>query len=194
MTTASKRMTGPLLVVLFLGAMGSATAQDSQPSGQTRRPNVEIGLAVSGLFTSGHVPGIGLRVTGGNGGRFSVEGQLDWTDALNAHRLSDEIVWFYYWQTKQTLWSGRNTSGLFATYGTAGWSERNSVGFDVPRFESSLIPPILPMVGVGWQQVVAKYFAIRADAQLVIAPFGDLIPLVPRASIGLSVPIRGYTP
>ena len=83
MTALCAPVIGPLVVLLFLGSMGSADAQDSRATGGNPSPNVEIGTAISGLFASGTLPGVGLRITGGNGGRFSVEGQLDWTNALN---------------------------------------------------------------------------------------------------------------
>jgi hypothetical protein len=134
--------------------------------------------------------GLGLRVTGGNGGRFSIEGELDWTDALTAQHYADQMVWFFFWQVKQTLWSDGTSSSLFATYGTAGWIERQSV--PPGRLDSLLIPPILPIVGTGWQQLVAKYIALRVDGQLLLWPFESGFA-VPRISGGVSVPIGGYT-
>jgi hypothetical protein len=190
MTAICAPVIGPLVVLLFLGSMGSADAQDSPPTGGNPAPTVEIGTAISGLFASGTLAGVGLRITGGNRGRFSVEGQLDWTDALNT-RDSEQVIWFFFWQVKQTLWSEGTSSSLFATYGTAGLSGRTPVS--PGRLDSWLLPPILPIIGIGWQQVVAKYMAIRGDGQLVIRPF-EGGSLVPRISVGVSIPIRGYRP
>jgi hypothetical protein len=132
--------------------------------------------------------GFGLRVTGGTGGPSSVEGGLEWTDALNAEHYADQIIWFFFWQVKHALWTDE-ASHVFATYGTAGWAERQSV--PPGRLESSIVPPILPIVGVGWQRVVAKHLAIRCDGQLLIGPF-EGVNIVPRVSVGGTIPIRGY--
>jgi hypothetical protein len=80
---------------------------------------------------------------------------------------------------------------LFATYGTAGWTQRQSVA--PGRLDWSLLPPILPIVGIGWQQVVAKRLAIRGDAQFLIGPF-DGGNVVPRITVGVTVPIRASGP
>jgi hypothetical protein len=176
-----------LVVLVFLISIASADAQDTRPTSEKSSPSMEIGAAISSGYPS--VVGLGLRVTGGNGGRFSVEGGLDWTDALNKQHYADQLVWFFFWQMKQTLWSDAASSRLFATYGTAGWIERQSV--PPGRLRLLAIPPILPIVGIGWQQVVGKYVAVRIDGQLLLWPFEGGIAL-PRVSAGVSVPIRGY--
>jgi hypothetical protein len=104
-------------------------------------------------------------------------------------RMSEQVIWFFFWQVKQILWSEGTSSSLFATYGTAGLTGRTPVS--PSRLDTWLLPPILPIVGIGWQQVVAKYMAIRGDGQLVIGPFegGNLVP---RISVGVSIPIGGY--
>jgi hypothetical protein len=183
-------MTAPcaLVVLVFLISIASADAQDTSPTSEKSSPSVELGAAISSGFPS--VIGPGLRVTRGKGGRFSVEGGLDWTDALNKEHYADQLVWFFFWQVKQTLWSDGTSSRLFATYGTAGWIERQRV--PPGRLRLMTIPPILPIVGICRQQVVAKYVAIRIDGQLVIWPFERGIAL-PRISAGVSVPIGGYT-
>jgi hypothetical protein len=183
MTAPCAPMIRRLVVLLLLTSSASADAQDTRPN---RSPNVEIGAAISSGFPS--PVGLGVRVTGGRGGRFSVEGELDWTDALNTRHYADQFVWFFFWQVKQTLWSD-GASSLFATYGSAGWIERQSV--PPGRLRLLPIPPILPIVGIGGQKVVAKYIAIRGDAQLLLWPFENGIA-VPRISAGVSVPIRGY--
>ena len=189
MTVPCSPMIGSLVVLLVLGSMASVDAQDSQSTGANPSPNVEIGAAISGLFASSGMLGPGLRITGGNGGRFSVEAGLDWTDAFNAQDNSEQVMWFYFWQVKQTLRSRGNSSSLFATYGTAGLTGRTFVS--PGRLDTWLLPPILPMAGIGWQQVVAKYMAFRVDGQLVLGPFEGGSG-VPRISVGVSIPIRGY--
>jgi hypothetical protein len=57
---------------------------------------------------------------------------------------------------------------------------RRSAGGFQPAF---VIPPILPIVGAGWQRAVGKYVAIRVDGQFLIGPFEGAIA-VPRISGG----------
>jgi hypothetical protein len=183
-------MTGPcvpmirrLVVLLLLTSIASADAQDTHPN---RSPNMEIGAAISSVFPS--PVGLGLRVTGARGGRFSVEGGIDWTDALNTRHYADQLVWFFFWQIKQTLWSD-GASSVFATYGSAGWIEWQSV--PPGRLRLLPIPPFVPIVGISAQKVVAEFIAIRVDGQLLVWPFESGIA-VPRISAGVSVPIGGY--
>lgn len=110
-------------------------------------------------------------------------------DTTHTQHYADQLIWFFSWKVKHTLKSEGNASSLFATYGTAGWTERQSVA--PGRLEWSLLPPILPIVGIGWQQVVARHMAIRGDGQLLIGPF-EGANVVPRISVGVSIPIRPY--
>ena len=71
---------GSVAMSLVLSSMVPVDAQQLSPAGKPS-PNVEIGAAVSGFVGSGTLPGVGLRVTGGNGGRVSLEGELHWMDA-----------------------------------------------------------------------------------------------------------------
>jgi hypothetical protein len=176
-----------LVVLVFLASIAPAHAQDIGPARENWSPGVEIGAAITSGFPS--AVGLGLRVTRASR-RFSVEGGLDWTDALNKQHYADQLVWFFFWQVKQTLWSDGTSTRLFATYGTAGWIERQRV--PPGRLRLVVIPPILPIVGIGWQRVVAKYVVIRVDGQLAFWPFEGGIA-VPRISAGMSVPIGGYT-
>jgi hypothetical protein len=161
----------------------TAHAQDSVVAPKT----VEVSAAVSG-FTASDLLGLGVRVSGRTGGRSSIEAGLDWTDAFHTRQLADQIVWFYFWQMKHTVWANRRTS-VFATYGTSGWIERQSV--PPGRLKSSVLPPFLPLVGAGTQHVIASRMAIRFDAQFLIWPFeGGL--LFPRIGAGVTVPIGRY--
>jgi hypothetical protein len=176
---------GSLIALLLMSSVWSA---DAQPvvSRQHSSSIVELTAAVSG-FPGTRVLGPGLCLTAGNGGRVSVEGRLDWTDALNTEHFADQITWFFFWQVKHTLRTDGTSSRVFATYGTAGWIERQSV--PPGRLRSSIVPPILPIVGAGWQRAVGKYLAIRLDGQFLIGPFEGMIA-VPRVSGGVTIPLR----
>jgi hypothetical protein len=172
---------GSLIALLLVSAVWSADAQPAvSPS------SVEVTAAVSG-FPGSRMLGLGLRVAAGKGGRASVEGGLDWTDALNSVHFADQITWFVFWQVKHTLRTDGTSSRVFATYGTAGWIERTSV--PPGRLSSVILPPILPIVGAGWQRAVGKHMAIRIDGQFLIGPFEGAIA-VPRVSGGVSIPLR----
>lgn len=187
MTARDVNVIGVLAVALSLGKAGPATAQ----SVTTGSPKVEIGGVVSG-FPGSRVLGLGLRVTSVNSGRFAVEGEIDWTDALHEQHYVDQITWFFSWQVKHILQS-EGASTLFATYGTAGWIERSQSpqSFVQGRFDSNLIPPFLPIVGMGWQRVVGEHVAIRVDGQLLIGPF-EGANVIPRAGGGVSIPVGRY--
>jgi hypothetical protein len=186
--TARSPVIGSLVALLLLSPLWPA---DAQPVASTQHSlsSVELTPTVSG-FPGNGILGIGLRVTAGNGGRASVEGGFDWTDALNTKRYADQITWFFFWQVKHTLWTDGRSSRVFATYGTAGWIERQSV--PPGRLESTMIPPILPIVGAGWQRVIGRYMAIRIDGQLLMGPFEGVFA-VPRLSGGVTIPIRRTT-
>lgn len=174
--------TARLVLLLFVWPL-TARAQDpvSAPN------NVEVSAAVSGVMGT-DLLGLGVRVSGRSGRRASVEGGLDWTDALHTRHWADQIVWFYFWQMKHEVWTDRRSS-VFATYGTSGWIERQSV--PPGRLEPFVVPPFLPLVGAGTQHVIATRMAIRFDAQFLIWPF-EGGTLFPRVGAGVTVPIRGY--
>jgi hypothetical protein len=177
-TTSSAR-----LVLLLLVWPLTAHAQDSVSAPK----NVEVSAAVSG-FMGTDLLGLGVRVSGRTGGRSSIEGGLDWTDAFHTRHLADQIVWFYFWQMKHNVWTDGRTS-VFATYGTSGWIERQSV--PPGRLKLSVVPPFLPLVGAGTQHVIANRMAIRFDGQFLIWPF-EGGTLFPRIGAGVTVPIRSY--
>jgi len=171
------------LVLLFLVWPVAAHAQDSVPAPK----NVEVSAVVSG-FTGTDLLGPGVRVSARTGGRSSIEGGLDWTDVLHSRHWPDQIVWSYFWQMKHNVWTDGRTS-VFATYGTSGWIERQSV--PPGRLKPSVVPPLLPLVGAGTQHVIASHMAIRFDGQLLIWPF-EGGTLFPRVGAGVTVPIRSY--
>ena len=171
------------LVLLLLVWPSTADAQDSTSAPK----NVEVSAVVSG-FMGTDLFGLGVRVSGRTGGRSSFEGGLDWTDALHTRHWADQIIWFYFWQMKHTIWTDRRTS-VFATYGTSGWIERQSV--PPGRLKPAVVPPFLPLVGAGTQHVIASRMAIRVDGQVLIWPF-ESGTLFPRVGAGVTVPIRRY--
>ena len=171
------------LVLLLLVWPLTAHAQDCVSAPK----NVEVSAAVSG-FTGTDLLGVGVRVSSRTGGRSSIEGGLDWTDAFHTRHWADQIVWFYFWQMKHNVWTDGRTS-VFATYGTSGWIERQSV--PPGRLKPSVVLPFLPLVGAGTQHVIASRMAIRFDGQFLIWPF-EGGTLFPRVGAGVTVPIRSY--
>jgi hypothetical protein len=148
---------------------------------------------VSG-FIGSDVFGVGLRVTGVRNARIAVEAEIDWTDTAHKQHYVDQITWFYFWQVKHTLQS-QGSSSLFATYGTAGWIQRAQSGraFAEGRFDSDLIMPILPLVGIGWQRALGQHVAVRLDGQLLLWPFESGF-ISPRVGGGISIPLGSYQP
>jgi len=195
MTARHIRVISPLAVALLLGSIVSADAQDRFPAVEEPPPKVEIGLAGSGVLMSGTTYGPGVRVSAARDHRFSVEFEVDWIELgrrMRYRKSTDQPIWFYFWQVKHTL-NTRDESGprLFATYGTAGLVSRGSEGVGTSaRFTSEFLPPLFPMIGFGGQQVVAKHAAVRVDAQLVWT-FTEIV-VMPRFSVGVSIPIGGY--
>src|SRR3989304_5689718 len=84
----------------------------------TAPPPLEVGAVVSRFPGDGPV-GLGLRLTVAGRGRVAFEAAADWTELVRAQRYVDQVMWFYYWQVKHTVWSEANST-IFATYGTAG--------------------------------------------------------------------------
>ena len=140
-------------------------------------------------FAGPQLLGLGLRVTSVNSGRFAVEGQIDWTDALHEQHYVDQIKWFFFWQVKHLLWS-EGASSFFATYGDkAGWIERSQSpeSFRQGRFDSNMIAPFLPILGIGGQRVIGEHMAIRVDGQFLILP-----AIAVRVGGGISIPVGRY--
>jgi hypothetical protein len=106
-------------------------------------------------------------------------------DGGRREHLPDQIVWLYFLQARQQLAeSDDSRSTLFATYGTAGWIERNGT---ITGLRASLVPPLAPLVGIGAQRSLWSHTAIRGDVHLLWM-FGDDVPLATvRVSGGLSL-------
>jgi hypothetical protein len=179
----------PLWVGVLATALSltQATPVGAQ-AGPTGSPKVEIGTSASG-FIGSDAFGLGLRLTGARSARIAIEGEIDWTDAGHKQHYADQITWFYFWQVKHTLHS-EGASTLFATYGTAGWIQRAQSGraFSEGRFDSELIMPFLPLIGIGWQRVLGERLAFRVDGQLLLWPFESGF-IAPRIGGGISIPL-----
>ena len=171
------------LVVSLMGVPLSAASQhvESRPRSAS---TVEVAATVT-AFPPQRIFGVGMRATAGNARR-AFEVGIEWTDALNHEHYADQMTWFYFWQMKHSQSFERESSRLFLTYGSAGWVERQRV--PPGRLRSTIVPPILPMVGFGWQRTVVNDVSIRIDGQLLIWPFGGLL-VMPRVNAGVSIPI-----
>lgn len=173
------------LVWLLLVWPWTAEAQDSAVAPK----NVEASAAVVSPFTGSDLLGLGARVTVRTSPRSAFEVGLDWTDALHRERWADQIMWLYFWQMKHTIWADRRTS-VFATYGTSGWIQRQSV--PPGRLKPAVVPPFLPVLGLSSQHVMSSRVAIRLDGQILIWPF-ESGTLFARVGAGVTVPVRSYT-
>ena len=189
MTARYVRVTDKLAVVFVLSVTLSANAQDRTPAVEKPFPNVEIGAAASGL--PGWAYGPGVRVSVARKQPFAFELGVDWTDLGRDERYVDQMMWFYFWQVKQVLAAPASGPRFFVTYGTAGWAERTSERFGADtRFKAAFIPPLFPLLGFGGQHVLAKYAAVRVEAQLIVL-WGE-VPVTGRLSGGVSIPIGAY--
>ena len=130
--------------------------------------------------------GVGVRVTQAKSDRFSLEFELD---ATRSRPQDDQVIWFYSLQLNHLFGPSRRTgSRIYASYGLAGLVVRT---YSPRGHRSGLIPPIYPIVGLGWQRAISRYAAFRVDAQLMF-PYGEAVGITPRLSGGVSIPIGGY--
>ena len=174
-----------LISVLAVEAvlLGRATARAQPP--EDSGPRVEIGAQITQFLRSGPI-GAGLRLTQARTNRFSVELEVN---ATRSRPQDDQINWYYAVQLKQGFDTLRRTgSGLFATYGVAGFVVRT---YSPRGGQNSLVPPIFPFVGLGSQRVIARYAAVRGDAQVIVG-YGETVAALPRLSASISIPIGGY--
>lgn len=177
-TTSSVRL--GLLLLLLPSATHAQVAARAQRSSSP----VHATVAISG-GPGTDLLGLGARVSLRTGNRSTFEVGADWTDAHHDQRWADQIMWFYFWQMKHPVWADRRTS-VFATYGTSGWIERQSV--PPGRLRAATVPPFLPLVGTSVEQAVARRASVRFDVQVLIWPFeGGTV--FPRVSGGVAVPI-----
>jgi hypothetical protein len=185
MTTPCANAIGPLVALLLLGSMVSAEAQEGGTTRENQSPKVEIGVQLMHFVRSGPV-GAGVRVNQAKRDRFRLEFELD---ATRSRPQDDQISWFYSLQLNQLFGASRQTgSGIFASYGLAGLVVRTHSS---RGHRSTLIPPIYPIVGVGWQHAISRYAALRVDAKLMF-PFAEVVSITPRFSGGVSIPIGAY--
>lgn len=177
-TTSSIRL-GLLLLLLPSVAHAQASAAAHHSANL-----VHTTVAVSS-FPGTDLLGLGARVSLRTGRRSAIEVGADWTDALHARRWADQIMWFYFWQMKHPIWADHRTS-VFATYGTSGWVERQSV--PPGRLRAAVVLPFMPLAGMSTQHAMARRVAVRLDGQVLIWPF-ESGTLFARVSGGVTVPI-----
>jgi hypothetical protein len=172
---------------------------------QVRVPRVEFGGNLGGFVApdaGGFLPGtrVGVAITN----RFAVESTFELNDWRRTPSGSHQS-WLYSIQMKQMVRPGKQFGdGLFATYGGGGQIYHshtnaqhftsNGRTFDFPAASyTDMSRPFFAAFGVAAQQTVAKYLAIRGDAQMIVIPeamaFGGVGG---RFSAGVSIPIGGY--
>jgi hypothetical protein len=139
---------------------------------------IEIGGGVGTVgswFASGPFSGADLRI-GIPAGR---GGDVEMLVAMQAPEPG-ETFGFYGAQYRQRLpTSGRSRFAPFLTYGMVGvfYRERN---------ESMVTPPVIGLVGIGFEERLSRRLAVRVDTQGVMAL---IIPVGVRVAAGVSIPI-----
>jgi hypothetical protein len=198
MRTYSIASIAGVVVMLLAGAVRLAAAQDRGNAG----PTLKIGTHVMGIvWGPDYTPGAGIRVTMPLGRRVAFEVEVDSMGPSRDQPYADEVKWIYALQTRIRV-VGRARTSAFATLGTTGWADLTTREIEqIPQpdgtierrmgFKTAFAPPLLPTVGIAVRHVLARYVAIRGDAQLMIG-IGDLRPVTGRVAVGLSVPIGAY--
>jgi hypothetical protein len=164
----------------------AAAAQDLDENASPSRRSLEVGVITS-LIPPLAPPGVGVRVALVGDGPVAFEIEAEWLDAGRHLYLPDQIVWHYVLQGVHELRAGgQGRPKVFATYGASGWSERNATR---TGFHNVFIPPFMPSGGVGAQWPIASHATLRTDFQVIVF-FAEGVVLVPRLTVGASVPIR----
>ena len=201
-------LSGSVAALVSLCAATPARAQDTSAGLAVAVPRVEFGANAGGLLAGGEglfTPGVRVGVALNR--RFAIESGFD---SLEFDRSSYGNSWtsMYFAHVKQTIRAGtERMPSIFATYGGAGilyHSHFNGQTFNTSdgrvytspeRSNTDVSRPFIASAGIGMQQVIAKYAAVRVEAQLMVVPeylgagasaFGG------RVSAGVSVPIGGY--
>jgi hypothetical protein len=134
---------------------------------------------------------MGVRTTIHGNGRTALELQLDWSDVLRDQRYVDQQTWFYSWQARHSFAHREPRSALFFSYGTLGWVQREQEYGNPDGFNSAVILPFLPLVGLGGQRVLGAHAAIRGDVQFLLWPF-ETGAVHPRLSGGVTIPLGRF--
>lgn len=174
-----------------------------QPAAAHALPRVEFGLgAASGLWLgeAGNLGAIDLRITGRLTPRFGLEFVTD----ILADDLSADRAYGVYILQGAYLVRGSGSGGLavFVTFGGLGgferyrsrggsWTAPDGQVYTWPAESRTEVYPATELVGgVAVQKVVAKYLAVRGDAQLIVCPHGAGVGM--RLAAGVSVPLGSY--
>jgi hypothetical protein len=185
MKDATEIGTGTLALLLSFATPIAAQGLREPP------PRVEFGVVASTFLGARNLT-VGIRTTIYGTGPTAFELQLDWADLLRDRHYVDQQIWFYSWQVKHSFAQRGPRSFALVSYGTLGWSERAQRRGDQDHFQSYLLLPILPLVGVGGQRVIGTRAAIRGDLQFIIWPF-ETGPVHPRVTGGVSIPLGRYS-
>ena len=183
-------MNEPSPVAYALAAVLSGTSP-CLAQNPVQPPRVEIGLVTSSLIGARNLD-IGIRTTIHGNKRTALDLQLDWADWLRHARYVDQQIWFYSWQVRHSFVQHDPWSSLLVSYGTLGWTERTTRrGGRSGEFDSYVLLPFLPLVGVGGQRILGSHAAVRGDLQFLVWPF-ESGAVHPRFSGGVSIPIGRY--
>jgi hypothetical protein len=139
-------------------------------------------------------------VTGRLTPRFGIEFVTD----ILANDLSADRAYGVYILQGAYLVRGSRSGGLavFATFGGLGgferyrsrggsWTAPDGQVYTWPAESRTEVYPATELVGgVAVQKVVAKYLAVRGDAQLIVCPHGAGVGM--RLAAGVSVPLGSY--
>ena len=168
MTTSCR--TSIATITLLLAWISIARAQDA--------PRMQIGASGGTIVSWFREPYVGgdVRLTTPVNDAGDVEVLAGIPSADGRH---EGIAGFYAVQFRQRIRKGAtSTLQPFATYG--------GMGLVVPGASPAVLPPIIGLVGGGFEQRLAGGVALRIEAQGV---FAVVIPAGVRMAAGLSVPI-----
>jgi len=176
----------------------------AQPPAAARTlPRIEFGLgAASGLWLgeAGNLGAIDLRITGRLTPRFGLEFL---TDVLADEISVDHLYGLYILQgTYLVHGNAAGDLAVLATFGGLGgferyrsrggsWTGPDGKVYEWSAYSRTRISGLTELVGgVAVQKVVAKYLAVRGDAQLIVCPHGAGVGM--RLAAGVSVPLGSY--
>jgi hypothetical protein len=185
----------------WLPAVAVAGSLAAPSAALAQAPRVEIGGGIGGLVVPGYggTASPGTRVSVAINQRFAVESTFDRLNA-SSDEYGSRQEWTYAVQVKQVFRTGRQTGdGVFATYGAVGLIEHSHTNaihysfqnqsYDFPaQSKTDVSVPLFATAGVGFQQTLARYLAVRAEAGMAVG-----YAIVGRYSAGMSIPLgRGY--
>jgi hypothetical protein len=187
---------------------GAAAESPATASAQFTIPRVELGASLGlGVALAPGDPGAavrflpGARVSTAINPRWALEGVFD------VMADDDDLAVIYRIQARWRFRSNHEagtlrthltfgTTGGFehSTWGPSQWRDATGTLHQEPRRESwSVMPPILPTVGIGLQKTLGAHLALRADLAAIVVPADDFIGVLLMPSVSVSIPIGRYT-